>query len=69
MDYTVTVEMSVTTETPEKASKLTLDDLRDKTIGPWNMEGEGGLGCLARQTISTGNPDDGVISDIIELKE
>lgn len=38
MDYTITIKVSVTADSHEEAAKFALDDLRDETIGPWNME-------------------------------
>lgn len=38
MDYTVTVEVSVTAESPEEAAKFALDDLQDPNIEAWSME-------------------------------
>lgn len=35
-DYIVTIEVSVTAPTPERAMQFALQDLRDRTIGPWN---------------------------------
>lgn len=37
MDYTVRIEISVTADSPKEAATRALDDLRDKTIGPWTM--------------------------------
>lgn len=37
-DYTVTVEVTVHATSPEMAAQYALDDLRDTSIGPWNMK-------------------------------
>lgn len=38
MDYTVTIEVQVTADSPQEAAQFALDDLRDETIGPWTAE-------------------------------
>jgi hypothetical protein len=35
--YTVTIEVSVTADNPQEAAQYALDDLRDETLGPWEM--------------------------------
>jgi hypothetical protein len=37
-DYTVTVEVSITANTPEQAAAYALMDLRDRDLGPWNFD-------------------------------
>lgn len=36
--YTVRIELSITADSPEEAAELALQDLRDETLGPWNMD-------------------------------
>lgn len=51
MDYTVKFEVSVTAANPTQAAQFALDDLRDRTIGPWNAEVVGPTGTAV---VSTG---------------
>jgi hypothetical protein len=37
LDYTITIEISVTAESFEEAAAFALDDIRDRRLGPWNM--------------------------------
>jgi hypothetical protein len=39
-DYTVSVELSVTADSPEEAARYALDDLRDRAIEAWKMDVE-----------------------------
>lgn len=38
MDYTVTIQVSVTADSPEQAAQLAINDLRDESLGPWNAD-------------------------------
>ena len=38
MDYTVTIEVQVSAESPQEAAEYALADLRDQDLGPWNAE-------------------------------
>ncbi|CAE6795657.1 hypothetical protein R70006_05061 [Paraburkholderia domus] len=53
LDYTVTVELSITADSPEQAAEFALDDLRDRSIGPINFDVEN-LGSKKVVTVSTG---------------
>lgn len=52
-DYTVTVEVSVYATSPEMAAQYALDDLRDTSVGPWNMK----TSCPdGEKTVQVGEP-------------
>ena len=40
MDYTITIQVDVTANSPEEAARFALDDLRDKSIKQWNIDVE-----------------------------
>lgn len=37
-DYTVVIEVSITADDPQQAAKWAMEDLRDPSLGPWNVE-------------------------------
>jgi hypothetical protein len=53
MDYTITIKVDVTANSPEEAAQFALDDIRDKSIKQWNVDVEWTLeGTPITQTIS-----------------
>lgn len=38
MEFIVTVQVSVETDSAQEAARLALEDLRDQSLGPWSMD-------------------------------